>query len=335
MMNDNCLKIVLLVMSVTTVCTKSQAQLSSTNAVESQKIEELRVDTIAKKIFFCTTRIEAKSADEKVSSVGTGFLFNYTSEPRFPLKSQQMSFIVTCKHVLYGYKSTSFSFIQEKDGKPELGKKCEIIVPDIEHLAFYDPDPTIDVALVPLISLTKYRSTPREARLFVNQLSTDLVPTQQQSEELSPIQAVVFIGYPNGMRDEKNFLPIARRGYTASPYVVDFNGLPLFLIDAGVFPGSSGSPLMVLDEGSYANSTGLHAGTRAHFLGMVSLAYFQPVEGEIQFKPVPTQFIPVFQEQRFLNIGGVIKAKAILNTMAQYVKLHPLSSNQTRSPYEK
>jgi len=137
---------------------------------------------------------------------------------------------------------------------------------------------------------------------------------------LSAIQPIVFIGYPYGIHDEINLLPIARRGFTASPYVVDYNGLPLFLIDANVFPGSSGSPVMVLDEGGYATKRGISLGSRAYFLDLVDQAYIHTEKGVVKFIPLPTQFVPTYDEHQYFNLGAVIKAKAILNTMSEFVK---------------
>lgn len=283
---------------------------------------KMKADTPDQQLFFCTTRIEAKSADRKQSSVGTGFVFSHELG-----EQRQALFIVTCRHVINGFANASFSFVESKDDKPNLGEKCEVTVPDLQSFAFYDPDPKVDVALIPLVPIIRYFEANGK-KPFFRSLSKELVPTADQAEELSAIQPVVFVGYPSGMRDEKNLLPIARRGFTASPYVVDFNGLPLFLIDASVFPGSSGSPVMVLDQGAYASKHGLSMGSRAHFLGLVSLAYFEPVEGEIKFKPMPSQHVPAFTQQRFLNIGGVIKAKAILNTIEEFFKAHPIPNSK-------
>ena len=248
-------------------------------------------------------------------------------------RQAQIPFIVTCRHVVNGFASATFSFVQSKDGKPELGQKCEVVVPNLQSMVFYDPNPQIDVAVIPLVPILNYFKANGQTP-FYRSLDKELVPNREAAEDLSAIQSVVFVGYPNRMRDEKNLLPLARRGYTASPYFVDFNGLPLFLIDANVFPGSSGSPVMVLDQGAYAFHGGIKAGSRAYFLGLVSLAYFQPVDGEIQFVAKPTQFVPVVKEQRFLNIGGVIKAKAILNTMSEFVKAHfPPNSTPPVAPH--
>lgn len=300
---------------------QAQPALNNTNCPTSES-PQMKADTPDQQLFFCTTRIEAKSADGKQTSVGTGFVFSQKIDEK-----RHALFIVTCRHVINGFANASFSFVESKDGKPNLGEKCEVTVPDLQSFAFYDPDPKVDVALIPLGPILNYFEANGK-RPFFRSLSKELVPNKNQAEELSAIQSVVFVGYPSGMRDEKNLLPIARRGFTASPYVVDFNGLPLFLIDASVFPGSSGSPVMVLDQGAYASGGGLAMGSRAHFLGLVSLAYFKPVEGEIQFKPTPSQYVPVYTQQRFLNIGGVIKAKAILNTIEEFFKAHPIPNSK-------
>jgi hypothetical protein len=109
---------------------------------------------------------------------------------------------------------------------------------------------------------------------------------------------------------------------------VDYNGLPLFLIDANVFPGSSGSPVMVLDEGGYSTKRGISLGSRAYILGLVDEAYIHTEQGIVKFIPLPTQFVPTYDEHQYFNLGAVIKAKAILNTMSEFVKVN-LPTNST------
>jgi len=50
-------------------------------------------------------------------------------------------------------------------------------------------------------------------------------------------------GYPNGVSDEVNNLPVVRKGITATPMFADYNGKPEFLIDCAIYEGSSGSPI--------------------------------------------------------------------------------------------
>lgn len=297
----------------------AQQPSPATNSQPSY-LPTMKADTPDQQLFFCTTRVEAKSADGKTNSFGTGFVFSHKID-----EQRQIPFIVTCRHVVNGFASASFSFVQSKDDKPNLGQKCEVTVPNLQNFVFYDPDPKIDVALIPLAPILEYFKANGQIP-FYRVLSKNLVPSQKAAEDLSAIQSIVFVGYPYGIHDEINLLPIARRGFTASPYIVDFNGLPLFLIDASVFPGSSGSPVMVLDQGSYSSGNNIVVGNRAYFLGLVDQAYIHTEEGVIKFKPLPIQFVPVYDEHQYFNLGVVIKAKAILNTISEFMKAHPLPS---------
>ncbi len=70
--------------------------------------------------------------------------------------------------------------------------------------------------------------------------------------ELDAIERVHFVGYPNGLYDDHNNLPIIRRGQSATHLQADYKDLPSFLIDASVFQGSSGSPVFVFERGAIA-----------------------------------------------------------------------------------
>lgn len=52
---------------------------------------------------------------------------------------------------------------------------------------------------------------------------------------------VLIIGYPYGYYDSVNLYPIVKSGMIASSLYNSFEGQPCFLIDAKLFPGSSGS----------------------------------------------------------------------------------------------
>ena len=52
---------------------------------------------------------------------------------------------------------------------------------------------------------------------------------------------VLVIGYPRGYYDNFSKFPIVKSGIIASKWGMPFNGHPYFLIDAKLFPGSSGS----------------------------------------------------------------------------------------------
>jgi len=114
--------------------------------------------------------------------------------------------------------------------------------------------------------------------------------------DLAALEEVTFIGYPSGLYDEHNVTPITRKGITATPPWNDFQGQPAFLIDAGVFPGSSGSLVFIFNQGAYATRGGLTLGSRLLFMGVLTEAILRTE------KDVP----PVF-----LGIGRVTKASRL------------------------
>jgi hypothetical protein len=59
----------------------------------------------------------------------------------------------------------------------------------------------------------------------------------------------MVVGYPMGFHDNVHNFPIKRVGTIASPYGADFSrdgtSSPLFLLDATLHPGTSGSPVIL------------------------------------------------------------------------------------------
>lgn len=83
---------------------------------------------------------------------------------------------------------------------------------------------------------------PEEIRVFYRSLSRENWVNFQTEEA---IHDIMMVGYPMGMFDEENNLPIVRKGITSSHIRSNFQNKPEVLIDAAVFPGSSGSPVFL------------------------------------------------------------------------------------------
>jgi hypothetical protein len=131
-------------------------------------------------------------------------------------------------------------------------------------------------------------------------------------ERLDAIENVVFVGYPNGMYDTKNLTPIMRTGITATHPALDYCGDKAFLIDASVFPGSSGSPVFIVNNGAYVNKgSGIAMVTRALFLGVLSDVFVRQDEGEIKIENIPTRRRMVPVTEQMIDLGYVIKAERI------------------------
>jgi hypothetical protein len=273
----------------------------------------LKLDASDAKLLFSVIRIEAKSADGRRSATGTGFVFNYNT----PLH-RGVQFVVTCRHVVEGFGSATLSFVQRKGQTPSLGQNWQVTVANLREGAFFDPDPRIDVALIPLRPLLP-RPYAGTAIPYFQTLGEELIPDHNAAGALGAIRPVVFVGFPDGLWDKTNGLPITRSGLTSSPYVLDYEGVPIFLIDARVDRGSSGSPVVVIEPVTNPLPAAAQPGERLQLLGMLSDDYFQTVNGQAQFRSPPNSSPPASG-----NIGAVVKFSAILNTMSEYLKVHPI-----------
>ena len=111
-------------------------------------------------------------------------------------------------------------------------------------------------------------------------------------------------------------MPIVRRGITATPVYLNYEGKREFVIDAACFPGSSGSPVLVCDVGGFRDKGGtLNWGrSRIMFLGILYAGPMLTITGEIQVLTIPD----VQQQEMSIsniptNLGFVIKSECILD----------------------
>src|SRR5664280_1563980 len=149
------------------------------------------------------------------------------------------------------------------DGSAALGKPATITWTGFSDQAWAGhPDPKVDVAALSLSPLLNVMAT-QGTHAFFRTVDASLCVTPGRAAKLDALESVVFVGYPSGIYDTTNLIPIIRRGMTATPIAVDYRGLPAFLVDAAVFPGSSGSPVFLFDRGAYQErSGGTVVGTR-------------------------------------------------------------------------
>lgn len=132
--------------------------------------------------------------------------------------------------------------------------------------------------------------------------------TQAELRDLSALEDIVMIGYPNGIWDSVNNMPVIRRGITATHPKLDYEGRPEFMIDAACFPGSSGSPVVLYNAGTYATRDEIHLGSRVKLLGVLYAGPQHTAAGELQVVTVPTQQKLVAFSRIPNNLGLVIKA---------------------------
>ncbi len=280
--------------------------------------------TIAEQLFFSTVRIDTIAVNG-VQGSGTGFFFAHHLGG-----NKEMPFVVTNKHVVMGMREGRFSFLKQKEGMPTLGEGLNLQIgpQDWSKVWFGHPDTNIDIAICPLAPLLEFVKQQHGTDLFFRAVGTSMIPTFQQVAELDALESVTFVGYPDGVWDSKNLLPVARRGTTASPIEVDFENTPRFLIDASVFGGSSGSPVFILNQGAFAMKDGSTTiGSRFYFVGVIAAVFFRTHLNQIIPVPIPTQVQPMAQQQEMIDLGIVFKARTVVETIEAFLKANNINTS--------
>lgn len=125
-----------------------------------------------------------------------------------------------------------------------------------------------------------------------------------------------MIGYPNGIWDSHNNMPIVRRGITATNVNHNYQGEPIFVIDCACFPGSSGSPIVLYDEGHFSSDEkglSINTGPRLMLLGVLFAGPQHTAQGEIHVIDTPLKQVPISLSRIPNNLGFVIQADKLLD----------------------
>lgn len=272
---------------------------------------------IMEQLTHSTVRIETVLSNGNIST-GTGFYMNFLQN-----ENTQVPVIVTNKHVIADAQIGRFYVtISDEKGLPIMGNHKLFEIPDFEKQCINHPDPNVDLAVFPIgILLNQLKKA--KINLFYVPLQTELIPKDEERQSLSSMEDIVMIGYPNGIWDAKNNLPVIRKGITATHSNIDWNGKTEFLTDIASFPGSSGSPVFLANIGGYMDNKGnTFMGTRRiRLLGIHYAGAMHTATGEIQIVMAPTSNKPIPITQIPNNIGVAINSKRILELESEVSKL--------------
>ena len=261
----------------------------------------MNLKDISTQLLFTTAPLWAEIAGK--TSSATAFFYN---APVPGTTDQSIPLLVTNRHAIAGANRVVVEFIERKGDQPDTEHRLLVDIDPALLLRFSDA--SLDLAVAPIGGLLNEREVAGKP-LFFRSIDPSLVPSEKAISELSALEEIVFIGYPSGLRDAKNSNPLIRRGITATPVWNHFQGHPAFLIDAGVFPGSSGSPVFILNQGAYATGDGLTVGNRILFLGVVYETMVRSAGSEV-----------------FLGLGKVVRSDVtidFLNSVAKQLVTPP------------
>ena len=273
----------------------------------------MKVETLAEQLLFSTTRIEADP------NVGTGFIVDHKWAD-----DKTGPFLVTNKHVVQGTKAGRLTFTISDNSsevqRPLMGKSTSVTVSEVPWGWTGHPSEEVDVATLPLAPIVNHLREKGDTP-FYKSIHTDIIPGQDALEDLDAVEEIMFVGYPSGIYDKVNNLPITRRGSTATPPSVDYEGKPVFLIDASVFQGSSGSPVLIHDNGSWRSRDGsLMSGQRLFLLGILGSVFYRETDGTLTFEEIPATVQPVVRTSQMIDLGIVYKARTIVETIEHLLR---------------
>lgn len=268
--------------------------------------------SISNQLAETTLRIEAQLPQGV--STGSGFLFNIQQNGNV-----SVPILLTNKHVVTG--STNIKVIITVTDSTGNQQNTELNL-GAYPVAWHDhPDQSVDltaIAIAPYLNDLVQRSlTPR-----IKCLGFSEIPTEEELANLSFVENILMIGYPNGLWDNINNYPLFRSGVSATHPGKDFRGKKEFVVDIAAFPGSSGSPVFLFNEGSYSTSNALIMGTRVKLLGILYAGPQYRADGQIIIQTVPTSQVPISQTSIPMNLGYVISSKEI----ERFKELFPLPS---------
>lgn len=257
---------------------------------------------IADRLLHTTTRIECFDENGQLST-GTGFFFD------MKLADGNVPLLVTNKHVISGSKDGRLILTtRNEDGSPEIGNKREFYIPNFEKSFIPHPDDDVDLAVLPIAPLLKH------VNAFTQHLDESLLPTGKNIKDIFAMDDIIMIGYPNSLIDPENNLPICRKGIAATPPQVDYAGKKQFLIDAAIYPGSSGSPVFLYNSNTYTDHRGnVYCGERIILLGILFAGFEREQQGKIRICEIPARQEPVLLTSMPINLGIVIKSERLMD----------------------
>ena len=201
------------------------------------------------KLNFISTIIETETT--QFTAQGSGFYYSRLGlggEDQPNRRTVEDIWLVTNRHVVIPTKEeievspVKFTFCLRKlNPSGDLDWDPVVLsAGELESLAKFHQDNSVDVAVIKIDEAVtnRVKSGNQHATPYLLHSGNFAGKNNIEVEASSDI---LVAGYPKGFYDRVNLFPIVKSGIIASRWGVGFQGRPYFLIDAKLFPGSSGS----------------------------------------------------------------------------------------------
>lgn len=233
-------------------------------------------------------------------SIGTGFFFV------FQIEGDIYPFIITNKHVVENCNSMQVVVSKKSEmDNPE----AEIFQFDgIKSIKLDHSKHNVDLCAIPAIDLFK-----TYYELDISYLTQSDIRINE-IKDLNFVEDILMVGYPRGVIDEYNNLPVFRKGITATHPGIKFNNQKIFLIDMTITNGSSGSPVYLYNPNGYTDRLGnsFLGRERFLFLGINSADHIMENKSYI-YKDNNIDNTSYGVSEIGINLGVIIHAEELLD----------------------
>lgn len=283
-----------------------------------------------------TTIIEVSAAG--IQSQGTGFFYHQWAEakpedrqPGGEWREITNLWLVTNRHVIFPRHEDEEKIPDYLSFRLRKVKESVItwVTITVEKEQLLDKvtvleDDKIDVAIITILDLIRNQLKHDEAESYLHHLNT---VGKKDLPDISgiPVEAgddILVVGFPRGFYDSTNLYPIVKSGIIASKWGASFDGNPFFLIDAKLFPGSSGSIVVSkpINLAIIGNALKYAKEKKFMLLGIFSGEPF------LQEKPIEFDDITIIRKQGF-NVGIVWYSHLIETIIETGKKYNAVNSN--------
>lgn len=265
--------------------------------------------------------LKGKPGAYNYSTYGTGFFYHkYSDHPKVSFNANINSidsnlksiWLITNKHVVFGKQNSerlnppfppAIDFYLRKKIKNSNYPRWDTIrieSSDLRLLTKMHKDSLTDVVAIDVTKFVLNRLSKGDSLYYYGAVSEINFPIPGLTVNLNGIAVeagheVLSVGYPKNFYDKLNLFPTIKSGVIASKWKTNYNGNPYFLIDAKLFPGSSGS-IVITKPGSFGGKEGDFEFFQ--FLGVYSGNPF------LDQKPIEFEDMTIIRRETY-NIGIV------------------------------
>lgn len=265
--------------------------------------------SVTEQLMYATTRVECAYRDGK-QSMATAFFFKFHVDG-----DHYYDAIVSNRHVFENLSEISFHITAANgEGDPTNDRQdYHVKINDPSTIVILHPDPNVDLAIMLIrhILIGMYNQTQKP--LFYRSINVNQI-ADLSDEKFDALEEVLMVGYPNGLWDEVNNRPIFRRGVTATDPKVNYQGLPMFLIDCACIQGSSGSPIVSVHKGLVIDKHGKPLRITGETFELLGIQCAMPIKKQmanIEVVNVPTAKKIYADVTIPINLGYIIKAEKL------------------------